>query len=365
MQIKQGFRGRPAIGSTVLAATVDFNQKPWSDLRERIRQRAAQGPVRVILAGSVFGGSGAAGVPTLVRLLYENLRDQLANLKLGMVLFLPFFQFKPVPGERIQADPAAFPTATAEALKYYHERGFLTFCNSIFSLGEEIPAEMSVSAVGAADQRNEPHFVELVAGMGTMRFFSDIPMNDRALNVAARKDEGTLTWSDLPYGEFESGPQIRKLQQMAAFAVAYRYLFYPRLMNALNGTERPGFWQDHVVTKKVKPDDAGKAVRDVYQYVEYFLQWLLHISTPRRLGFQPGLVNPGVFGTSTGPSWRLKMFNEFDVRQYKDLLQNTQSKVKITDTSVYNRACGIKVKDGGVEGPGHLIRALYDSCALD
>src|SRR5579871_4473539 len=234
MPIKQGFRGRPAIGATVLASTVDFSQDPWKDLRDRIKSEGSHGPVRVLLAGSVFGGSGAAGVPTLVRLIDKVLKEQLTNLRLGMVLFLPFFQFKPVPGEMIQADPAAFPTATAEALKYYHERGFLTFCDSIYAVGEENPAEMSISAVGAAEQRNEPHFLELVAGMGSMRFFSDLPSQGQTLAVAARENEGTVTWKDLPYAEFENEAQNRKLQQMAVFAVAYRYIFYPQLIQALN-----------------------------------------------------------------------------------------------------------------------------------
>ena len=367
MPIKQGFRGRPAIGATLLAATVDFNRKPWKDLKDLIKSRATQGPVRVLLGGSVFGGSGAAGVPTLVRLLDQNLKDQLARLELGLTLFLPFFQFKPVPKEKIQADPGAFPMATAEALKYYHERGFLTFCDSIFAIGEESPAEMAVSAVGAAEQRNEPHFVELVAAMGAMQFFSDLPARNHTLAIAARKEDGTVTWADLPYAEVERAAQIRKLQQMAVFAVAYRYIFYPALELAIRGQGRPaGFWVDHVVNKRVNPDDAAKAVRDVNQYMERLLEWLLHVSTPRRQAFQPGLVNPGVFGASQGAAgWRLKTAAEFDVRQFAGLLLNTASKIHITDTSVYRRACDIKVKDGGVEGAGHLIRALYDACALN
>ena len=366
MPIKQGFRGRPVIGATVLAGTVDFNLEPWKGLKERIKNRATSGSVNVLLAGSVFGGSGAAGVPTLVRLMDQNLKDQLSKLKLGMVLFLPFFQFKPVPGERIQADPAAFPTATAEALKYYHERGFLTFCDSIYAVGEETPADMAISAVGAAEQRNEPHFLELIAGMGAMRFFGNLPGKSRVLLVAARKDESSVAWSDLPYADFESEGQIRKLQQMAVFAVAYRYVFYPGLLKAVKGQGTPPpFWVDHVEHAKVKAADAAKAIQDVFQYVEKFLEWLLHISTPRRLGFDPGLVNPSVFGSSQGPDWRLKTAGEFHPEHFGGLLLNPPSKVKVDDRSVYKRASGIKVKDGGVEGAGQLIRALYDACALD
>jgi hypothetical protein len=367
MPIKQGFRGRPAIGAAVLANTVNFELEPWKGLKERIRSRATGAKsVNVLLAGSVFGGSGAAGVPTLVRLIHESMKSQVANLKLAMVLFLPFFQFKPVPGERIQADPAAFPTATAEALKYYHERGFLAFCDSIYAVGEETPAEMAISAVGAAEQRNEPHFLELVAGMGAMRFFSDLSSKRHGLGVAARKEERTVAWADLPYAEFESDAQIQKLQQMAVFAVAYRYIFYPSLVRAVKRQgSPPPFWVDHVERQKVKPEEANKAIQDVFQYVEKFLEWLLHISTPRRSGFEPGLVNPGVFAVSQGFDWRLRTAKEFNDAQFANLLLNTTTKIRMDDRSVFNRASGMKVKSGGVEGAGRLIRALYDACALD
>ncbi len=365
MSIKQGFRGRPAIGATVLGESVDFNEYPWKKLREDIKSRGTQGAVHVLLAGSVFGGSGAAGVPTLVRLLSNHLKNEVANLRLGLVLFLPFFQFRPVPNEPIQADPSAFPMATAEALKYYHERGFLNFCHSIYALGEEVPADMAISAVGAAEQKNEPHFIELIAGMGVMHFFSGLSANQK-LEVAARKAENTITWADLPYAELEAAPQTRKLQQMAVFAVAYRYIFYPGIFKALRRQGAPPpFWVDHIERQKVKLEDAGNAVGAVYQYVERFLEWLLHISNPRRQGFIPGLVDPNVFGISNGTDWRLKTINEFREAQFAELLLNRSAKAKIDVRLVYNRASGMKVKDPDAVDSGRLIRVLYDACAVE
>jgi hypothetical protein len=366
--IKQGFRGRPSIGATVLAQCVDFTQPPWKGLKELVKSRGTQGPVHLLLVGSVFGGSGAAGVPTLVRLLEESLRSEVTKLRLGLILLLPFFQFRPVPNEPIQADPSAFPMATAEALKYYHERGFLTFCNSIYALGEEIPADMTISAVGADRQKNEAHFIELVAGMGAMRFFSSLAIKDFSLNVAARKQENTLEWTDLPYSEGHTDPLIRKLQHLCVFAVAYRYIFYPEMRRFLDGAEKsaPPYWRDHVLDAKVKPEDAGKAVEDVHRYVDRFLEWLLQVSNPNRAGFMRGLVDTNVFGVSNGTDWRLKNYtNEFHEKQFGDLLLNRAAKAKIDDRRIRNQASGMRVKDQNAGGPGKLIRALYDSCAVE
>jgi hypothetical protein len=158
------------------------------------------------------------------------------KLRLGLMLFLPYFRFVKIPNEAVQADPEAFPTATAEALKYYHERGFLDMCNSVYALGEKVSSVMSVSSVGSATQRNEPHPLELVGGFGAMRFFGPpaVRGQDHTLSVAARELETALTWNDLPAGLGQRKHQVDQLQKMIAFAVAFRFLFYPEIRKELD-----------------------------------------------------------------------------------------------------------------------------------
>ena len=368
LPVKQGFRGRPAIGATIFAQAIDFEDENeiWNKLREKIKNDAAQG-ASLLLVGSVFGGSGAAGAPTILRLLADKVKD-LQNVRLGLILMLPYFQFKAVPGEPIQADPAAFPMATAESLKYYHERDFLSFCHSIFALGEEIPAEMSVPAVGAADQRNEPHFLELVAALAAFRFFDGDDLESEKLNVAARQNEGTLTWADLPYHELKHGAMVKRLEHMIVFAVAYRYIFYPIIKRCLSNPKRntETFWVDHIDSKKIPQDVAGKALKKVNDYVEKFLSWLLDISTPHRAGFTPGLVNPNVFAVMQGTAWRLRTEAEFNDGTFGGLLVNRSSATKFDARSVYGKAGRIRLnKDPGAEGPGRLVRALYEACEIE
>lgn len=367
MSIKQGFRGRPAIGATVLAQSVTFDDGPWSALIDEIRSRGTSGQVHLLLTGSVFGGSGAAGVPTLVRLLSKELADQLAKLRVGLALFLPFFQFRPVEGEEMQADPAAFPIATAEALKYYHERGFLGFCDAIYVVGEQVPADVPVAAVGAARQRNEPHFVELIAGMGAMHFFNG---NDggmpHVLAVAARNQEHTVTWSDLPYDEHLGAALVAKLQTMCRFAVAYRYLFWPLIVKALDsGRSDAAFWVDQIQRQKtIDRDQLGRGLRAMNDYVERYLVWLMRVSTPRREGFTPGLVNPHVFAVRDQNEWRLKAGREFNDGDFDKLVLNQSSRAKLDSRLVFELASR-PVADTQATGAGRLVRALYDACRVE
>lgn len=369
MSVKQGFRGRPAIGAAVFANSVKFESGVWKAIRDAIKNSPGSDP-HILFAGSVFGGSGASGVPTLVRLFSNHIKEDVSNARYGLILFLPYFKFRQVEGEAIQADPASFPTATAEALKYYHERGFLSLCNTIYAAGEEVPAEMAVSAVGAKEQRNEPHFMELVASMGALRFFdkADAGKDGNGFAVAARDNDGKLTWDDLPCDADMSKVEVRnlqnKLQKLAVFAVAYHYIFYPEIVEALrSGGSRTPFWKEHIERKGVTGDEARGPLAAVDNYCVKVLEWLLHISTPRRPNFVPGMVNPNVFGVAQGQDWRLKIPRQFDQADLGGLLLN-RPKAKIDDRTLMRNASGSTVKDPDAAGPGRLVRALFDACEV-
>ena len=68
MPLSQGYQGRAHIGSAAMLASLDkdvggFNRR----LTELIKMAKQDQDVRIFLVGSVFGGTGAAGFPTLAR----------------------------------------------------------------------------------------------------------------------------------------------------------------------------------------------------------------------------------------------------------------------------------------------------------
>ena len=367
MKIEQGFRGRPAIGATVLTNAIVFEDTKdvWHRLCNRIRAQTEQESVGVLLAGSVFGGSGAAGMPTILRLLREELNDIGEKLRLGLVLFLPYFRFEKIAGEKVQADPTAFPTATAEALKYYHERGFLDLCDSVYTLGERVSSVMSVSAVGAKDQRNEPHFLELVAGCGATCFFGSASGRGEKhrLSIAARGTENTLTWADLPAAKGEQKHQADRLQKMIAFAVAYRFRFYPLMKTELEKeSKRIPFLAHHIYDEKVPTQEALAELASVADYLNRFLTWLMWVSSPRE-GFSPGMVNLNVFARKL-PNGRWVLRDELERdKVYDTLFFNTTGKLKSLDKCFEDAQ--LPVTDKPAHGTGRLIRAIYDSCGFN
>ena len=111
--LDRGFRGHPSIGSVVIANAEAAGgsdapgmvpaaglERFWQDIGE-----CQQGEARVFLVGSVFGGTGAAGVPTLgaPRMLKEHANLPMPNQGLSdteITQYLAYFHW-------IDAQPAA------------------------------------------------------------------------------------------------------------------------------------------------------------------------------------------------------------------------------------------------------------------
>jgi hypothetical protein len=367
MPTGQGFRGRPAIGAAVFNHTVNFDRAPmWQGLINSAEAAHAYGAVSVILAGSVFGGSGAAGVPTISRLLKDRLQRNINDVRMGMVLFLPYFTYDKVKDEKLQADPNSFPVAAAEALKYYEEGHFFDICNSIYVIGDSPPAKMPVSAVGRDQQRNPPHYVELIAGLGTLSFLTmdwrgtPDPHQQRTVSLASRQDGSSLTWDDLPLPGHPD-PRLDLFRQFILFAVVYHYVVFPFV-----GTCKDGKHPLTDLLGDTRWDVAWDQLEAVDNYLVSFLEWLLDICTPQRQGagaFSSHLVDVNVFGIAGEKRWRLQ-----DVASFKD----DRLPLLFVDMPEYRKpslrrifwAATQAVNDQNIDGAGMLVRAVYEACKL-
>ena len=125
--LNEGFRGHPSIGAAVLAkkyALRDKSSMQWTDFIEKVRQDIGSGnEIKIFLAGSVFGGTGAAGIPTISRLLRDSLADYGTRVSIGGALILPYFNFiAPDDETKLFARSENFLTNTKAAPKYYSQK---------------------------------------------------------------------------------------------------------------------------------------------------------------------------------------------------------------------------------------------------
>ncbi|UKO96833.1 hypothetical protein [Nostoc sp. UHCC 0870] len=219
-----GFRGRPAIGSAVMSQVnlETLDQEPWRSLIGQIQADVGGGsPTKVLLCGSMFGGTGASGLPTIGQLLNNKLRALIESdrINMGCIFMLPYFCFAPPVGEDpdgVYAQSDLFLLNTEAALRYYVNQAQKIFSN-VYLLGNQNAKKVEFS-IGKNTQRNDPHFLELYAALAARKFFLQPCNKQRPVTLIARQDLGKVTWNDIPE------PNIVKQELANATRFAYAWL---------------------------------------------------------------------------------------------------------------------------------------------
>jgi hypothetical protein len=200
-----GFRGRPAIGAAVMSQVkLDaLDSDSWGILVSQIQKDTGGGKrPKVFLCGSIFGGTGASGLPTIGRLIHnklENLRIR-DKVDLGCLFMLPYFGFNPTMGENVEtvyARSEQFLLNTEAALRYYGGQAQESF-DTVYLLGNQQLSPVKKFSVGKNTQRNDPHFIELYAALAARQFLLKTPTGEKTVVLMNRENLKTLIWKDIP-----------------------------------------------------------------------------------------------------------------------------------------------------------------------
>ena len=298
MELRGGYRGKPFIGSAAITTALQVDGDPfWRAIAQLWQRAGAAQQVRVLLAGSVFGGTGAAGFPTIARLLKRRIdaAGMGGNVRVGGVLMLPYFGFDPPP---FGATGRAANVARSDellmqsrgALRYYEAFAREKVFDALYVIGWNRPFELGYYAADTAEQENPALPPELIAALGGCKFFRDpadaLTGADRA-QACARGDAGELDWSDLPSpdGSLADAP-YRHLGQALRFAVAWKH--YRALIARPRGsmkklTDRSSFYNRQkvdAVDYRAHAPDAPLEAMDAY--VDQLIGWAFAIEDRAR-----------------------------------------------------------------------------------
>jgi len=164
-----GFVGNPNVGSVVLNQIVDSaifdtftnNFQPNDD-------------DRIFIISSIFGGTGAAGFPCLLKNIREGKGNGSANLKVakvGAVSVLPYFNL----GKNLKSaiSYADFIAKTKSAL-YYYEKNVTgnKSVNVMYYIGDRPKKEYDNDPGYNGQKGNLAHFVELASALAVINFLS-------------------------------------------------------------------------------------------------------------------------------------------------------------------------------------------------
>ena len=93
LPLDEGFRARPSIGAAagclVFSKTIHFGKYVF----EAIESAKSGNSVKIFLSSSIFGGTGAAGFPSIARVIRRMAEQEglSQNIQIGGCLMLPYF----------------------------------------------------------------------------------------------------------------------------------------------------------------------------------------------------------------------------------------------------------------------------------
>ena len=295
--MSNGFRARPTVGCAAFLSEQAHREAPvWREIKGDLVEGGDRRVSDFLLLGSIFGGTGAAGVPTLARFLRMATSERRPRPRIGAVLGLRYFDVQRTGREA--GGPVYGPVETARvraALVHYAqvlaEAGGEAPIDDLFLFGLQREAELPYEPHGGGpDQANPALPAELVGALGAAQFIrSATPAagTEGRVWLSGHADPDAIGWEDLPTGASTEDPAEVKerrdrLLSFARFAYAYCFAFHV----AENLSEIPGLagfvslWR-HLDLKAVKERRHDPAARDLARYCEDFLKWFASLQVRR------------------------------------------------------------------------------------
>lgn len=193
LEYSEGFRGHPDLGVLFFADLLSGLEETAKtgqpdEMVKIIREMQAEidrgDTVKVILCGSIFGGTGAAGIPSISQYLRNRFERFSGQFELASVLMLPYYK---VPASsqneelEIVVKSSTFLDKARTALQYYGMEGMIRndendpvgVYDAVYLLG--LPPEAFITtriySTGSQSQENDAHMLEWLAMRCVARFF--------------------------------------------------------------------------------------------------------------------------------------------------------------------------------------------------
>lgn len=168
-----GFKGNPNMGSVVLN---NFSTEADNDLGSILE--SFQSGDKIFIISSIFGGTGAAGFPLLLKTLRQAQSSQLpsaalvANAPIGAITVLPYFGVQHDEDSEINMD--SFMSKAKAALSYYRDN---LNTDVLYYISDKLTKNYD-NHEGDSAQRNNAHFVEMVAALSIIDFCKNNVQHD-------------------------------------------------------------------------------------------------------------------------------------------------------------------------------------------
>jgi hypothetical protein len=189
-----GFKGNPNMGSIIL------NQFTNSEDFKRFGQTFDDDDA-IFIVNSIFGGTGAAGFPLLLKNFRGNKNiprhAKIKEAPIGGITYLPYFSLSK--NDEINAE--SFEEKAKIAIDYYNRTIIsLNQINTLYFIGNRGNTNQEEYAVGGQEQKNKAHFLELAGALSVLDYCKNINSITRTTQIkefGIEHDAQSLTFADL------------------------------------------------------------------------------------------------------------------------------------------------------------------------
>lgn len=221
-----GFKGNPNMGSIVL------NQFTKSKFFEQFAQTFNDGDA-IFIVNSIFGGTGAAGFPLLLKNLRGN--SQLPNhakikdAAVGGITYLPYFSLD----KQDEIKSETFDDKAKAAIEYYN-RTIIDYnkINSLYFIGYNEEKKYLKYAVGKGEQKNDANFLEMAGALAIFDFCKNINLGDTII-----KEFGIEQLDEsISFNQLDAEDSEKILLPLTKYKLFSNYLSNDRCMNNIGTT---------------------------------------------------------------------------------------------------------------------------------
>jgi len=230
---KKGYNARPTIGAAFCTSAIKINDGSENGF-ERFKKSIGESlqveeKTHLVLVGSLFGGTGASCLSSLVR-NFKELGDESGHgeLLIAGMFMLPYFSFGNASGDIKDSfiiDQSVFEYSSKIALDYYNDQKLLKSASNpngiydaIYLAGFDDPTPQAAAYNNNDDQRNPAHFLEMEAAMGIYHFISDAAQQSinnnhrvffKGMKLHKPKKENSKPYYNLEWSTLTGGSQLR------------------------------------------------------------------------------------------------------------------------------------------------------------
>jgi hypothetical protein len=284
-KLDKGYKGNPMIGTIFMK---DIEEA------EFFKEMAAEENLNLFVFGSLFGGTGASGIPVMGKSLKDMRQEKGKGSYIGACITLPYFSIKQ-PKEmqetdfkkynvNLLPDSHNFLPAVKFAIPYYinkaknKENGY----DAIYFIGcpDSFETSQRDFAIGGKEQKNKSHYVNLFAASAFLDYVAKRSDNagakDTQFFATSVNCDGTcLTLNNLP--NILNEDNERRLEVFYVLAIYYLKYFLTTGRN--ESSAMTWFYHDKKGLALKNDFFNTRFIEDLRIYLEKYLRWLGQLQT--------------------------------------------------------------------------------------